>query len=63
MCAQVKVCFNLNPPLRTSQNFPQTQMGVGVEPVLLYVSVEFEVIGQVQGGSDTDVEQIKGHLI
>lgn len=59
----MKVCFNLKPPLRTSQNCPQTQMGVGVEPVLLYVSVEFEVIGQVQGGSDTDVEQIKGHLI
>ena len=30
---------------------PRTfQMGVGVEPVLLYVSVEFEVFGQVQGG-------------
>lgn len=38
-------------------------MGVGVEPVLLYVSVEFEVIGQVQGGSDTVVEQIKGLFI
>lgn len=28
-----------------------TDMGVGVGPVLLYVSVEFEVIGQVQGGT------------